>query len=102
MKNSWWMINVVWYDGSDAFVSKFIGQMEANEDEDGLIEETLTDETISKIKEYLSGNGEALKFDPLYSMDFDNIVALKGYENSTSEYEIELFAAYGRFKEMWF
>ena len=102
MKNSWWMINVVWYDGSEAYVSKFVGQAEAIEDDLGLITEELTDETINKIKEYLSGNGEALKFDMLYPMDFDNIVALKGNEKSTIEHEIELFAAYERFKSMWF
>lgn len=102
MKNSWWMINVVWYDGGNAYVSKFIGQFKTSEDENGLIKENITSETISKIEEYLSGNGEVLKFDALYPMDFDNITALKNYENSKDEYEIEQFAAYERFKAMWF
>lgn len=98
MNNVWYMVNVVWYDGQDAFVSKFIGQIEYGEDGTP----KLTAESISKIEEYLSGNGEALKFDLLYSMDFDNIVALKNYEYSKEEYEIEQFAAYERFKNLWF
>ncbi len=88
-----WMCNVVWYDGSAAFVSKFILQSEDDE---------ITEDSKRKVRQYLNGNGEVLKIDPLFTVDFDNIVALKTFENSTSEYELEQFAAYDRFKNMWF
>jgi len=93
MNNKWWMCNVVWYDGTDAFVSKFVLQAEDDE---------ITADSRYRVSKYLDGNGEVLKIDPLYPVDFDNIVALKTYENSSLESEIEQFAAYDRFKEMWF
>lgn len=91
-RNEWMMVNVVWYDGSDAFVSKFIIQTE-REGEVTKITKMSTD----KIEEYLSGNGELLKIDPLYNVGFDNILALKDYKDQP-----ELQAAYERFKDMWF
>lgn len=90
----WRMCNVVWYNGSDAYVSKFILKATG----EGVTEESkkLLDQCIEE------GNGEVLKIDPLYYVDFDNIVALKTYEDSNSEYERSLYNAYERFKEMWF
>lgn len=91
--NKWWMCNVVWYDGSDAYVSKFI--LKATE-------EGVTEESEGLVGQYLNGNGELLKIDPLYYVNFDNIIALKTYEDSNSEHERSLYNAYERFKEMWF
>ena len=84
----WWMCNVVWYDGSDAFVSKFVLQAD---------DEGITEDSKRKVRTYLDGNGEVLKFDRLYSVDFDNILALRDYTEQP-----ELQTAYERFKEMWF
>ena len=86
--SKWWMCNVVWYDGCDAFVSKFI----LKADEDGV-----TQESEGLVGQMLNGNGEVLKIERLYAVDFDNIIALKDYTEQP-----ELQRAYDRFKEMWF
>ena len=86
--NKWWMCNVVWYDGSAAFVSKFILKCDL---------EGVTEESEGLLGQTLSGNGELLKIDRLYPVDFDNIVALKDYTEQP-----ELQEAYNRFKDMWF
>ncbi len=88
MATKWWMCNVVWYDGSNAFVSKFILQAHGN---------GVTEQSEDLVRQCLNGNGELLKVDRLYPVDFDNIVALKDYTEQP-----ELQAAYGRFVEMWF
>lgn len=93
--NVWVMCNVVWYDGTDAFVSKFILQYDR-------ISEKVTEQSEGLVGQMTCGNGEVLKIDVLYAMDFENIVALKSCENAELESEKQLFAAYERFKEMWF
>ena len=85
--NKWWMCNVVWYDGCDAFVSKFILKCDLG---------GITEESEGLLRQELNGNGELLKVDKLYPVDFDNIVALKDTEQP------ELQEAYNRFKDMWF
>ena len=87
------MTNVVWYDGSDAYVSKFI--VEAKDYQ-------VTEDSKKKVEDYLSGNGEIVKYDVLHTMEFENIVALENYKDSTYENEIEQYAAYKRFQEMYF
>ena len=47
----WWMCNVVWYDGSDAFVSKFVLQAD---------DEGITEDSKRKVRTYLDGNGEVI------------------------------------------
>ena len=84
---SWWLTNVVWYDGIDAFVSKFILQCD---------EEGVTQESEGLVGQYLNGNGELLKIDRLYPVDLDNIVAFKDAD------EAELKTAYDRFKQFYF
>ena len=91
MKNTWLMVNAVFYDGQNAYVSKFIVK---GDDYDPFI--TINPDSEARIEEYLSGNGELLKIDILYSVDFDNIIALKDAD------EPELQCAYQRFKEMYF
>lgn len=90
--SKWFMFNVVWYDGCDAYVSKFIGKADTV---DGITYHE-TEETSDLIRESLNGNGEVLKFDPLYSLNLDNIIALKDAEND------ELTASFYRFKDIWF
>jgi len=102
MKKSevWVMTNVVWYDGSDAYVSKFI--LKQKRTDDGA-NDTVTEESEDRVRQYLGeGNGEVLKIDVLYGLSFDSIVALKDYEKSGYKSEVEQFAAYERFKEIWF
>lgn len=93
--NVWVMCNVVWYDGTDAFVSKFVLQYDR-------ISEKITKESEGLVGQYLTGNGELLKIDVLYAIDFESIAALKTYKDSKHNTEAELFTAYERFKEMWF
>lgn len=87
----WYLMNVIWYDGYDAFVSKFIGKIHNFEGE-----VYATKETIKHIEKYLEGNGEVLKIDPLYSLNFDNIIALKDSDDK------EQVTAYNRFVEIYF
>ena len=99
MNKIWYMMNAVYYDGCNAYVSKFIGQVETNKDTVKTLDSTLfevTEETRKKIIGYLNGNGEILKIDPLYPVTFENIVALQNHPNAEEQ------AAYERFKEMWF
>lgn len=66
----WSMNNVVFYDGCDAFVSKFILPKNLS----------YSEKVVEILKNY--SNGEILKIDELYDVNFDNIVALV---NSTEE-----------------
>lgn len=88
MNNKWVLVNVVWYDGRDAFVSKFVLQC----DEDGVT----TEDSKAKVEEYLTGNGEVLKFDEVSIVGFEHIMALEKHEQP--DYK----AAFDRFKNMWF
>jgi len=83
----WWMCNVVWYDGCDAFVSKFILECELG---------GITEKSEGLLGQELNGNGELLKVDKLYPVDLDNIIALK---NSDKDSDVVI---YNRFKNMWF
>lgn len=83
-KNEWYLVNVVWYDGVEAYVSKFILQDNDHE---------LTKDSKNRTEEYLDGNGEILKFDICYALELKNIVAYKDSDHP----EI-----YQRFEEMWF
>ena len=97
MDNLWYMVNVVWYDGVDAYVSKFVVQAEMITEkigEPGFPQ--ITNDSRRRISKYLDGNGEILKVDPLYPVELENIMALKGSDNS------ELQAAFDRFKAFWF
>ena len=85
--NRWWMCNVVWYDGSDAFVSKFVLKCDIGE---------VTEESEGLVDQYLNGNGELLKIDRLYPVELENIIALKDSELP------ELQKTYDRFKEFYF
>lgn len=92
MENTWYMANVVWYDGSSAFVSKFIVQCDIINGELGY-----TDESRRKIQDLLDGRGEIVKIDLLNLVNFDDIIALKDCSDQP-----ELQRAYECFKEMWF
>ena len=81
----WYVVNVVWYDGVEAYVTKFVLQGDENYKISAKSKELTT--------EYLDGNGEILKFDVCYGISLENIVA---YKDSDKE-EI-----YQRFNEMWF
>lgn len=96
----WIMTNVVWYDGVNAFVTKFIVQSETDKEKIGTDQYwSVTKESERKIREYLDGNGEVLKIDPLYGVDFDNIIAL---EQCDEEYKKAEREAVERFKQMYF
>ena len=80
------MYNVVWYDGVDAYVSKFV---------------LTEDEKKAKI-ELLDWwcetgyDGEILKLDRLYGVTLENIIALRNSDNDKD------ISAYDRFEEMYF
>ena len=81
------LVNVVWYDGVDSFVSKFILETVNNQ---------VTTSARVKVENYLNGNGELLKLDVLYKLSLDNIVALKDSD------DVEMQVAYERFDIMYF
>lgn len=88
--NKWYLYNVVFYDGVDAYVSKFV----ASSDEK---------DAHKHISSYAAGNGEILKLDKLYPLTFDEIMGMK---NIKSEDEIpgdaEKRCAVERWIEMYF
>lgn len=93
----WYLINVVYYDGCDAYVEKFIGKVA--EEARGKYRPYVTEDTENIIEEYLKGNGEILKFDPLYPLTLDNIIAIAndGYNGNS-----ENMAIVRRFEHTYF
>lgn len=83
-ENIWAMFNVVWYDGTDAYVTKFVCRTDENL--------TITKDSQRLVKAYLDGNGEVLKYDLLYEVVWDNIIAYKDQTDAS---------IYQRFVEMW-
>lgn len=81
------LFNVVWYDGYEAYVSKFI-----LEHHDG----NITPVAMGKLEKYLNGNGEILKVDYRYAIEFDDIIDLN--ESSATQDKL----AVDRFKKMYF
>lgn len=81
------LFNVVWYDGYEAYVSKFI-----LENNDGKI----TPSTMGKLENYINGNGEILKVEFRYTIDFDDIIEMN--ESTASDDKL----AIDRFKKMYF
>ena len=81
------LFNVVWYDGYVAYVSKFI-----LEHHDGEI----TPVAMGKLEKYLNGNGEILKIDYRYTIEFDDIIELN--ESTATQDKL----AVDRFKKMYF
>lgn len=81
------LANVVWYDGVDSFVSKFILETEGGQ---------VTMKARNKVIEYLRGNGEVLKIDVLHSVTLDTIFT---YRDNVDE---ELQVAYQRFDAIYF
>lgn len=70
------MYNVVWYDGVDSFVIKWI--LPTNEQQ--AIKEL--QQAIKELQHYWNSQGydvEILKLDKLYGVSFDNIVSMKHY-----------------------
>lgn len=79
------MYNVVWYDGDDAYVSKFILKSNEEQAKNDLF-------TFWSVNGY---DGQILKLDNLYGVNLENIVALRNGDNE----EIRTF---GYFEEMYF
>ena len=77
---------VEFISGQDAYVSKFIIKVDRINPTDDWMP---TVESTGFVGQYLSGNGEILKYDVLHTMEFDNIVALENYKDSKYENEIE-------------
>ena len=83
---TWMLTNVVWYDGVDAYVTKFVLKVDSNY--------SITTESKKLVKEYLDGNGEILKFDTCYAVTWENIEAYK-------DMTVDNNAIYQRFIDMW-
>lgn len=81
------MFNVVRYDGSSAYVNKFIMMNNHGEISNG---------TLNRLEKYLEDNGDILKIEYLYPLSFDNIKAMETSNNN------ELKASVVRFAQMYF
>lgn len=81
------VFNVVWYDGYEAYVSKFILECHG---------ESITPGTMGKLENYMCGNGDILKVDFRYSVDFDDIMEMNKSTLDVDKLAIE------RFKKMYF
>ena len=79
--SKWNLVNVVVYDGVDAYVSKFVFR---------------GDDKKQWVKDFYSMgfDGEALKFDFLYSVSLENILAFKE--------DVKTVCIYERFESMYF
>ena len=98
---NWMMVNVVWYDGEGAYISKFVLEAERTGELESL---EITEDAKQLVENYISGNGEVLKFDELFSVNLDNIIAYKNVyeeEDNPTEYQKECYAAYDRFRKMY-
>lgn len=85
-KKTFKLCNVVLYDGSDAYVCKYVLRSKGYDEID--------DESKKLIEEELKGNGDILKIDILHEVSLDNIKAF----NNAPEYK----TVYDRFKKLWF
>ena len=97
MIDTWWMTNVVWYDGENAYVSKFILRYD--------IHSCMNPQDEVYIEDYFKGNGEILKYDRCYQIrNLEHINNLASYKDSDSliERDQELYRAYTRWNEMMF
>lgn len=72
-----WLCNVVVYDGCDSFVVKQIVQAE-----NGIITKDSKDRLIMLYK----GNADVLKFDLLYPLSLENVIAMKNDEQYKNVY----------------
>ena len=79
------MYNVIWYDGVDAYVSKFV--LKTNKEQ---AEKDLCD--FWSLKGF---EGEILKIDQLYMVEFENINALNNGDSKERN-------TFNRFIEMYF
>lgn len=87
MAKKFYLVNVVFYDGFEAYVSKFILRGSNYE---------LSEESKKLTEEYLSGNGEILKYDVLYEVTLENILAFNEYGDNEQQ------CAYDRWSKMYF
>lgn len=81
------LFNVVWYDGTNAYVSKFI--LQTNEGK-------ITDESKIGLNDCIIGNGEVLKIEFLHYISY---FSLKEMEESNDN---EIKAIVDRFASMYF
>lgn len=81
--NKWYLYNFVFYDGVGAFVSKFI------------VPENTSLENARELISKMGYDSELLKIDKLYSLTFDNIVAMRDGNNSER-------CVFERFHDMYF
>lgn len=79
------MYNVVWYDGVDAYVSKFV--LKTNEER--------AEQDISSFWSTHGFDGVILKIDLLYALSFEDIIALKNGVNENQN-------TFKHFTEMYF
>ena len=77
------LFNVVWYDGYEAYVSKFILEHHKG---------NITPSAMSKLEDYLKGNGEILKVDYRFSITFEDITKMIESTESSDKLIIDQFS----------
>lgn len=93
-----YMTNVVWYDGNEANVSKFI--IECCEEDDGYV--WAFEKSERKVYQYFASDIKVLEIDLLYPMTSEEITALSSLENSSSKDDQQKYSAYERFICGWY
>ena len=91
------MINVIAYDGTDAYCMKFIAEMEIFTTEDFATRVEATKDAKLRITDYVEECGaEVVKFDEKFAISLGVLIQLK--ESGTAEEK----AAVDRFEKMYF
>ena len=91
------MINVIAYDGTDAYCMKFIAEMEIFTTENFATRVEATKDAKLRIKDYVEECGaEVVKFDEKHTISLGVLIQLK--ESGTAEEK----AAVDRFEKMYF
>lgn len=94
------LYNVVYYDGDQAYTTKFI--LESKETES---EHYITADAEEKLDKYMEGNGEVLTVDcKIFHLDLSEITALQeGKLTTRFDFSIpDQMACFERFNEMYF
>lgn len=87
MTEKFYLTNVVFYDGVEAYVAKFILRGSNYE---------ISEKSMEMLENYLSGNGEILKVDVLFDVSLENILAFNEHGDKEQK------SAYDRWAKMYF
>lgn len=77
------LFNVVYYDGCEAYVNKFILLQDHGK---------IAQESLERLEKYINGNGDILKIDYLYPLSYNNIRAMETSDDKEIKASVDRFA----------